>query len=440
MTYQQEIETVSYEAPPIPQKIEETGITANFLRTLIVKAMSVYGLNTASDISAELRLARSIVNVLLEDAKDMALVEVLGIRGVDMKSELRYALTGKGRDWAIDALSQSTYVGPAPVNLTDFQAQIQKQRIVNETINIEALRQSFRELTMEQALVDRLGPAVNSGKSILLYGPPGNGKTSIAEAVATAFEQTIYVPYCIEVDGQVIKMFDATVHTEIPASASPSSSGGFDPSQPEQPDPRWVHCRRPVVITGGELTLAMLDLIFNPYSRYYEAPMQMKATGGIFVIDDFGRQLAKPQDVLNRWIVPLERGEDYLTLHTGKKFPVPFDELVVFSTNIPPAKLVDTASLRRLYYKIEIGAPTAEDYCTIFKNECEKHNIEIPLDLLPSMFEKYYSDGTFPLARYHPRFIVEQVLAICEYQGIPPHIDEKLVADAWLNLYTHDGV
>jgi DNA polymerase III delta prime subunit len=436
MSNEQKIEQVYSQAPTMPQSIEETGIGAGLVRTLIIKAMSVYGYNTATEITAELKLSRIIVNSLLEDAKDMALIEVLGIRGVGVKEELRYVLTGKGREWATEALGQSTYVGPAPVSLVDFRAQVEKQRIGNEHIKIDALAHCFSGLVMDEDLVHRLGPAVNSGKSILIYGPPGNGKTSVAEAIAKAFEQTVYVPHCIEVDGQIIKVFDVTVHREIIATAGSPGPGGASVPEGGGVDPRWVHCRRPVVITGGELTLAMLDLIFNPYSKYYEAPMQLKASGGIFVIDDFGRQLAAPQDVLNRWIIPLERGEDYLTLHTGKKFPVPFDELVVFSTNIPPAKLVDTATLRRIYYKIEVGAPTVEDYCTIFRNECEKHNIDLPADLLPFMFKEVYSDKNVPLARYHPRFLVEQVVAICEYEDVPPRIDEKLIKDAWRNLYT----
>lgn len=427
---------MAYQFPSAPKTIADTGIGFNLLLTLMLKSMYVSGLATPSEISQELRLPRAIIDSLLEEAREMALVEVLGARGDSPLSELRYALTGKGRDWAINGLEQSQYVGPAPVTLTDFRTKVEQQRIANEHVDREALLRSLSELVLPAKLVARLGPAVNSGRSILLYGPPGNGKTCIAEAIGGVFEQTIHVPHCIEIDGQIIKIFDSTVHREVaPPSESQASEGNTQPHQKRENDQRWIRCRRPVVSTGGELTLEMLDLNFNPYSKFYEAPMQLKATGGVFIIDDFGRQLVSPQDVLNRWIIPMERGVDYLTLHTGKKFPVPFDELVLFSTNIPPQELTDTGSLRRIYYKMEVGPPTRDDYKAIFENECESHGIDPPDDILAFLFEEFYVDGKNPLARYHPRFIVEQVVAICEYESRPRRLERALVADVLQHLY-----
>ncbi len=427
---------MAYQFPTAPKTIADTGIGFNLLLTLMLKSMYVSGLATPSEITKELRLPRAIIDFLLDEAREMALVEVLGSLGESPLSELRYALTGKGRDWALDGLQQSQYVGPAPITLTDYSAEVEKQRVVNERINKDALLQSFSDLVLPLELVERLGPAVNSGRSILLYGPPGNGKTCVAEAIGSVFEQTIHVPYCMEVDGQIIKIFDSTVHREVaPPAESAASDDDTQLRQKQETDQRWIRCRRPVVCTGGELTLEMLDLSFNPFSKFYEAPMQLKATGGVFIIDDFGRQLVNPQDVLNRWIIPLERGVDYLTLHTGKKFAVPFDELVMFSTNFPPRELTDTGALRRIYYKIEVGPPTKDDYETIFENECKSHGMELPDDILTFLSEEFYADGKNPLARYHPRFIIEQAVAICEYNDQPLRLDRALVTNVLRNLY-----
>jgi len=325
---------------------------------------------------------------------------------------------------------------PAPVPFEAFCAQIEKQNILNERVNQTALSKCFSDLVLPDGLVHRLGPAVNSGRSILLYGPPGNGKSCIAEAVGEAFQQTICIPYCIEIDGQIINFYDESVHrlvSEPATSSDPSRASLLRPT--ESMDPRWVRCRRPVVTTGGELTLGMLDLTYNTNAKFYEAPLQLKATGGIFVIDDFGRQQTEPQDILNRWIIPLERGQDYLTLHTGKKFPVPFNELVVFSTNIAPGELADEATMRRLYYKIEIPIPTQDDYAQIFMNICRQHKIDVPADILPYLFESFYSKKDIPLAGYHPKYIVEQVIAMCEYHDIPVHLDRDLLRIACYNLY-----
>jgi predicted ATPase with chaperone activity len=420
----------------MPQSVSETGIPESFLRTLLIKAMSAYGYTTVTEIAPALRLSRIIVNTLLEDVRDMALVEVLGSRGASMTAELRYALTGKGYEWAAEAMGLSQYVGPAPVPLTAFRKQVEQQKVSGERVSNEALVTAFSDLVILGDMVHRIGPAVNSGRPVLVYGAPGDGKTVIAEAIGTAFGDSIYVPHCIEVDGQIIKMFDTTMHREIgPNPGAAASERGGELLDEAKVDPRWVECKRPVIITGGELTLDMLDLMFNPISKYYEAPIQLKATGGIFVIDDFGRQRVKPQAVLNRWIIPLERNTDYLTLHTGKKFPVPFDELVVFSTNIPPKSLMDAAALRRIHYKIFISPPTEEEFTAIFEKLCRDRGVDLPGDVVRFLIQQINSRDDIELSRYQPRFIMEQVTAICDYEGAPLRIDRAIVNEAWQNLY-----
>jgi len=385
-------------------------------------------------VAEHLKLSSRIVISLLEDGREKDLFEALGRTSEGPSSEMRYALTAKGREWAVEALNQSLYTGPAPVRLPDYHDQIERQRLTSERVLPEALERCFKGLVLPPGFVTEIGPAVNSGRSILLYGAPGNGKTVIAEAIGRVFSETIYVPYTLEVDGHVINILDSTVHREIEAPAAESEGAPRrSPGVPEL-DRRWVACHRPLVITGGELTLEMLDLSFNPYSKVYEAPLQLKATGGVFVIDDFGRQMVTPDKVLNRWIIPLEGGRDYLTLHTGKKFPVPFDELVIFSTNLAQDELMDGAMRRRIHYKLEIGTPSVEEYKDIFRAECGRRKIEQPDDLIPFLVAEFYGDGERPLARYHPKWIIDQVLRACDYQGLPPHLDRELVKAALKNI------
>lgn len=425
-----------FEAPVMPETIEETGIDRNLLLELLVKAMYVTGRSRFAALSEHMKVSRAVLHTLFEDAREMLLVETLGTQGEDATAEMRYALTSKGRNWATEALAKSQYVGPVPVPFTDFCRQVEKQNILKERVHRDMLTRSFSQLVLPDELVHRLGPAVNSGKSILLYGPPGNGKTCIAEAIGRSFRNAIYLPYCIEVDGQIINFYDETVHHKVETGSS-ASGGGLLSGKSRRPDPRWVLCRRPVVSTGGELTLGMLDLSFNNISKFYEAPLQFKATGGVMVIDDFGRQQNAPQAILNRWIVPLERGIDFLTLHTGKSFPVPFNELVVFSTNIHPRDLSDEATLRRLYYKLEVPIPTEEDYCKIFRNVCAEKGLSLPDDILPYLFSELYSRGDVPRGGYQPKYIVDQVIAQCEYEDIPPQLNKTLVRMAWLNLFAN---
>jgi hypothetical protein len=423
--------------PPAPTSMAQTGLTLNFLLGLLLKTIYVTGHETGSQLREDLKLPGAIVGELLGSAADKNLLEILGRAGEGALAELRYSLTSAGRDWATEALSQSQYVGPAPVTLDSFHDQVERQLLEEERVTFKKLTACLSDLVLPEGFVSLIGPAVNSGRAILFYGPPGNGKTCVAVGIGNAFEQAIYVPYCIEVDNQVIQVYDTTVHTEFEAGeaeASPEREGHM--ASKGLIDRRWILCHRPAIITGGELTLEMLDLNFNPYSRFYEAPMQMKATGGIFIIDDFGRQMVSPIEVLNRWIIPLERRIDYLTLHTGKKFPVPFDELVIFSTNIYPKELMDAATMRRVQYKVEIGGPDREDYEEIFRTECESHGIAMPADLISFLMEQFYKKEDVPLARYHPRWIVEQVIARCEYEGVQPRLDKRLVADSLRNLYT----
>ena len=424
------LEAILQEPPPIPKSVDETGLEGNFLLNCLLRTMYISALQTIPELSEQIKLTRGVVEELLTFAKKEALVE---IRGPSEKNYniMRYALTGAGKERANEALRRCEYIGPVPVTLEAYQLQVQKQTITNEVIGFDKLKKAMSHLVLSEDIVRRLGPASNSGRAILIYGAAGNGKTAIAEALISAFEQPVYIPYSIEADGQIIKIFDPSVH--LPFSTNPENSNDHDHPMflPHMEyDPRWVRCRRPYIISGGELTLEMLDLDFDPHSKYYEAPLQMKVIGGIFVVDDFGRQRVRPHELLNRWIFPLERKLDYLTLHTGKKFALLFDQLVIFATNFPPEELMDPAQLRRIHYKMRISPPTVDEYKEIFQRVCTSYGLEFSEEVLKFLLDSFYIKHKVPFAGFHPKFIAEHVIAACNYIGAQPHITPELLAES----------
>jgi hypothetical protein len=427
------LEAILQEPPKVAKSPAETGLDTNFLLNCLLRTMYVSQLQTIPELSEQIKLTRPVIEDLLNFAKKDALVE---IRGPSEKNYniMRYALTNAGKERASEALRRCEYIGPIPIPLETYQTQVQKQTITNEVISIEKLKRAMSHLVLSEDVVRRLGPASNSGRAILIYGSAGNGKTSIAEALVSAFEQPVYVPYAIEADGQIIKLYDPSVHTDFPAGngANGSSNPIYLPHL--EYDPRWVRCRRPYLITGGELTLEMLDLDFDPHSKYYEAPLQMKAIGGVFVIDDFGRQRVRPHELLNRWIFPLERKIDYLTLHTGKKFALLFDQLVIFATNFPPEELMDPAQLRRVHYKMKINPPTVDEFKEIFQRICDSYGLEFSEETMAYLLNTYYLKHKIPFAGFHPKFIAEHVIAACNYLGTAPRISRQLLADSLENM------
>jgi len=429
-----DLDAILKEPPAVAKTIAETGLDGNFLLNCLLRTMYISALQTIPEMSEQIKLTRGVIEQLLTFAKKEALVEIRGPSEQNV-NVMRYALTNAGKERASEALRICEYIGPAPIPLESYQVQVQKQTITNEVISIEKLRKALSHLVLSDDITRRLGPASNSGRAILIYGAAGNGKTSIAEALAGAFEQPVYVPYCIEADGQIIKIFDPSVHTPFPVSADGSNGNGHPIFLPQmEHDPRWVRCRRPFLLTGGELTLEMLDLQFDPHSKYYEAPLQVKAIGEVFVIDDFGRQRVRPHELLNRWIYPLERKLDYLTLHTGKKFAVLFDQLVIFATNFPPEELMDPAQLRRVHYKMKINPPSAEEYRDIFQRICASYGLEFSEDIIAHLLNTFYIKHKVPFAGFHPKFIAEHVIAACNYLGTPPRITRQLLADSLENM------
>ena len=417
--------------PQPPRTLESTGLSGSYLLSHAIKVFHSLGLETVGDLADAIKIPAVLCGQLLDIMRERGLVQVLGADG---GADVRNTLTGKGREWALEAIEQSQYVGPAPVPMEEWIAQVRKQSILAESINRDVLVTNLSHMVLPEEFIDEIGPAVNSGRSILIYGPPGNGKTTMAEAIGMAFASVVFIPYAIEIDGQLIKMYDATMHKRAVEEEDATAPRSLIRRRTETLDGRWVPCKRPVIIVGGELSLDMLDMSFNEISKFYEAPLHMKATNGVMLIDDFGRQRVEPKDLLNRWIVPLEKRVDYLTLQTGKTFQIPFDELLVFSTNLIPENLMDDAFLRRIPYKIEINHPTRRMYEEIFRLVCQIYKLTLPDDLIPYIHDVYYSRNGKPLAAHHPKFICERVLDMARYLGVAPELKREFVLYALRNL------
>lgn len=412
-----------FDCDPPPKTIADTGLNSSYLISLICKIMHEGGTMTPAQISSEIKLPKLVCRQIIKEMSGLMLVEAQGLETSDIKSDIRYSLTDHGKKWALEALAVSQYTGPAPVTLSKFEEQVLRQSINNEEIHRSELDRAMKHLVLPRGLMSQLGPAANSGRSILLYGEPGNGKTSLAEALGHSFRDTIYFPHAILVGNQIISFFDEALHEVVKTPAHAAAV-----------DARWVPCKRPVVVAGGELTLDMLDLSFEPTSRFYEAPMHLKALCGVFLLDDFGRQASAPQDFLNRWIVPLEKGFDIMALHTGKKFTLPFDQLVVFSSNMMPEELGDGASMRRIYFKIHIPSPTQEDYVQIFKGACAEHDLEWNLEAVEAYYNSEYVDKGRTASCAHPGFLIHHIIAACRYLDRPAELSSELLELASRNL------
>ncbi len=419
--------------PPEPASIAETGIGDVALIELLVKLVYVERLQSVSRMTDAIKLPRPLVLELVTQCVQRHLLQAAGADGQIGLVDMHYYLTDTGQAFARGALERSKYAGPAPVPLEAFTRRVMMQRITGEEVSWERIRAGLGSLTISDTLVEKLGPALNGGRAILLYGPPGNGKTSIALSFANIFSDIIYVPFAIEVEGQIMRLYDPYFH-RLPVDPDLQAHRIVPGFRHEGFDARWVPIRRPFIVTGGELTLEMLDLSYDATANFYEAPLHLKALGGCFIIDDFGRQIVSPSALLNRWIVPLESRVDYLKLHSGASFSVPFEEMVVFSTNLDPEDLMDPAFLRRLPYKLEVGNPTPEAFAEIFQNAAKAAGLVLPAGTVESVIDMIARGKKMELAAYHPRFIIDQVLAACRFLKQPPHVEPRFLAYAVDNL------
>ena len=412
--------------PHSPQSLEETGLSRSFVINLVMKHIFSLGEFTLHDVVERVKLPTPIIDEVLEDIQRHLMLEVKGSSGMG-RMTYRYNLTDRGRARAQELIAISRYAGPAPVSLDAYRRMIEVQTVKNILVKESRVMEAFSHLIVSNTLLTRLGPAVSSGRALFLYGPPGNGKTAIAETIARVMPDIVYIPYAVLVDEDVIMLYDPVTHEVAEQDRAPEN----ELIKRNLSDSRWLQIKRPVVMVGGELDLGMLDLEFNDIARFYQAPLQMKANNGIFIVDDFGRQQMDPQDLLNRWIVPLERHTDFLSLQSGMKFEIPFDQLVIFSTNLEPKKLVDEAFLRRIRYKIKVDHPSEHEYEQIFKAVCEANGVEYRRDMVDFLINRFYRHSDRPPNACHPRDLIDHIIDDAHYHGHKPELTEASLTAAW---------
>ena len=413
--------------PRAPATMRETGLTAELVIDLLLKMLYVQGARTGQQLTEGICLPFHLVDEQLLWLQERRFIEVRRTQGPSRGSYV-FDLGEAGRARARDAFDANQYVGPAPVPLETYRHWIDAQSVRDVHLSRERIRSGFSHLVLPDELRESLGPAINSGASIFLYGDPGNGKTVIAEAIAEMMGGDLYIPFAVDIEGQIMLLFDPVHHRPVREEAGLGESK--EPAwlrQVGDHDRRFIRIGRPTVFVGGELSLDQLDLQYDSFTKIYQAPFQLKSAGGVLIIDDFGRQLVNPQDLLNRWIVPLEKGVDYLTLHTGVKFPVPFDCLLIFATNLNPDDLVDEAFLRRIQYKVNVDDPTRPDWEEIYRRECERRRIPFLPHSIDHIYGEFYGKRGIPPRACHPRDLLNHVASICRYEGQPPHIDDDLL-------------
>lgn len=420
-------------APPPPKRMEDMALQPVMMRDIMIKTMFRKNVSTATAISKAICLPVPIAQELIDYARGQLLLEATGTLNANNGSEMGYQLTDSGKARSLDALAQSEYYGAMPVPLLIYAEQVKRQSIRNIHISRQQLTDAMGHLILPPDLLDNLGPAVGAGRSILMYGPPGNGKSSISNGIRDAMGDKIYIPHAIEYAGQVITVYDPIVHS---AAESAAASSGLRLTN--RFDTRYVLCARPTVITGGELSLDMLDLVYNPTARTYQAPLQLKSTGGIFIVDDLGRQAEPPQKLVNRWIVPLEESRDILALQSGEKFEVPFDTLVIFSTNFHPNEIFDQAALRRIFFKIKIDGPDQQNFLKIFSLVAKKKKMQLCEKSLIHLLKTKYPTIKNVYANYQPVFLIDQMIAVCDFEGWPYKMTPELIDRAWANMFVKD--
>jgi hypothetical protein len=422
------------ELPAAPRTVEETGLPMLLISELALKVMHQHGLNHLQELSTHLRLSAALLDSLFSHLRKETLVEIRRRGALD--GDVEYQLTQSGRQRAAEALARNLYSGPAPVPIAAYAARVEAQSIGAMGVTQGELEQALADVVVRPEVRDQLGAAMNSRRAILLYGPPGAGKTYLCEQMARLLTGHVAVPHAIEVDGEIIRVFDPLVHRDVPATGGPHTT--IDGRH--RSDARWVLCERPIVMTGGELTLEMLDLVYDPRAGYYQAPPHFKANNGIFLVDDLGRQVVTPRQLLNRWILPMEHRHDYLMLRNGSKFRIPFDAMLLFSTNMQPSDVADEAFLRRIGYKIFVGEVTLEDYRRILHKVCVEREVPFTDAAFDILVQGLHAKHARPLLACYPRDLIGQVADYATYHGRKPELTTEMLHWAWHNYFATQPV